>query len=251
MKSINVTAVKQINYTYHVSPSQSCKLLLYVGDGNSGEKAFRRGLASLIYPGQSLTIAPGAVLGNVYIISLQTDVLPTFVSAAQTDSPVLLADPPDSLVSFFTSGWLLLETYPDENAAYHTVSALLNWILLHTPATRRENPGSSPKILVEQAKTIIHNEYASDLTLQSVAAQLFVNPCYLSTVFHQVAGVTFRTYLKNVRLQHTCRLLTQTNHLITDIAMQTGFNSTAYLISTFRTEYGITPNAYRAKHTGR
>ena len=251
MKSINVTTVKQVNYTYHLSQSPQCRLLLYVGDGNSGEKTFRRGLAALIYPGQSLVITPESTLGNVYIISLRTDVLPTSVSAAQADGPVLLADPPDSLVNFFTSGWMLLEAYPDENAAYHTVSALLNWMVMHAPVPRRESAGSSPKILVEQAKTIIHNEYASDLTLQSVAAQLFVNPCYLSTVFHQVAGVTFRAYLKNVRLQHTCRLLTQTNHLITDIAMQTGFNSTAYLISTFRKEYGITPNAYRAKHTSR
>ena len=248
MKSINVTTAKQINYTYHMSQSSQCRLLLYVGDGNTGEKTFRRGLAALVYPDQTVTIVPQTLFGNVYIISLQADILSTSVSAAQSDGPVLLPDPPDSLVDFFTSGWTLLEAYPDENAAYHTVSALLNWMLLHTPVPRRENAGSSPKILVEQAKTIIHNEYAGDLTLQSVAAQLFVNPCYLSTVFHQVAGVTFRTYLKNVRLQHTCRLLTQTNHLITDIAMQTGFNSTAYLISTFRKEYGITPNAYRAKH---
>ena len=198
-----------------------------------------------------MTVIPGSAAGNVYIISLQTDTLPTSVSAFQADGPVLLADPPDSLVHFFISGWTLLEAYPDENAAYHTVSALLNWLLMHSPVPRRESTGSSPKILVEQAKTIIHNEYASDLTLQSVAAQLFVNPCYLSTVFHQVAGITFRAYLKNVRLQHTCRLLTQTNHLITDIAMQTGFNSTAYLISTFRKEYGITPNAYRTKHANR
>ena len=249
MKTINVTTVKQINYTYHVSSNSQCRLLLYVGDGNCGEKAFRRGLAALVYPGQTTAIAPDATSGNVYIISLQTDVLPTSVIVAQSDTPIVLADPPDSLIDFFISSWMLLELYPDENAAYHTVSALLNWILLHAPITRKENTGSSPQILVEKAKIIIHNEYASDLTLQSIAAQLFVNPCYLSTVFHQVSGVTFRTYLKNTRLQHARRLLTQTNHLITDIAMQTGFNSTAYLISTFRKEYGITPNAYRIKHT--
>lgn len=251
MKTINVTEVKQINYTYRMAKTPICRLLLYIGDGQAGEICFCRGMTALVYPEQTLTIIPGEDIGDVYIISFQPDILSSLAAIKETDTPLMLADPPDLLINFFTAGWMLLESYPDDNAAYHTVSALLNWQILHIPTFKQEMSGTGPKILVEQVKDIIHNEYASDLTLQAVAAQLFVNPCYLSTVFHQVSGTTFRSYLKSVRLKHTCRLLTQTNHLITDIAMQTGFNSTAYLISSFRKEYGVTPNAYRLMHNRR
>lgn len=251
MKAINVTEIKQINYKYHASQTSACRLLLYIGDGQTDEIPFRRGLSVLLYPGNTLDIIPENDLGNVYIISFLPDILPGFLTARKTDSPLLIADPPDSLIGFFKSSWMLLEAYPNDDAAFYTVSALLRWQTSYVPIPKQESAGVSPKILVEQAKTIIHNEYASDLTLQGVATQLFVNPCYLSSVFHQISGTTFRTYLKSVRLNHTCRLLTQTNHLITDIAMQTGFNSTAYLISSFRKEYGVTPNTYRAMHSDR
>ena len=251
MNSINLTAVRQINYTYRTSPSKHCQLLMYIGPGRTDAEFFRRSYCALVFPGQSVTVFPSENAGTAYLISFPADILPAFITPAQTASPVQSYDPPDSYTNFFSSGYLLLESVADDNSAYHTVSALINLLVLLAPSSHKAVSSSNPKILVEQAQNIIHNEYASDLSLQSVAAQLFVNPCYLSTVFHQVSGVTFRTYLKNVRLQHTCQLLTQTNHLITDIAMQTGFNSTAYLISTFRKEYGVTPNVYRSMHTTR
>lgn len=251
MKTIKLTAVRQINYPFHTPECSCCCLVMYLGSGVVDEAPFRRSVTALIYPGQSLTIMPGNEPGNAMLLSFEPDILPRAMSGTARNRPTVLHDPSDSFRDFFASGWTLLEAMPDEKAAFHTVSALLSWLAMYLPETRQENPGSSSRLLVEQAKTIIHNEYASDLTLQTVAAQLFVNPSYLSTVFHQVSGMTFRSYLKTVRLQHTCRLLTQTNHLITDIAMQTGFNSTAYLISSFRKEYGMTPNAYRALHSGR
>lgn len=251
VNSINLTTVKQINYAYRTTAANHCQLLLYTGAGKSGVCVFRRSCCALIFPGQSVAISPVESAGSAYLISFRPDILPAFITATNMAVPVQAFDLPDFYIHFFTSGWLLLESTSDDNAAYHTVSALINWLVQFTPLHRQEVSGSNPKILVEQAQNIIHNEYANDLTLQSVASQLFVNPSYLSTVFHQVSGLTFRAYLKNVRLQHTCRLLTQTNHLITDIAMQTGFNSSAYLISTFRKEYGMTPNAYRAAHAKR
>ena len=251
VNAIKLTAVKQINYTYRTSVSEHCQLLLYTGSGKTDNLSFRRRFSTLLFPGQTVTVFPEGSAGNVLLISFRPDVLPAFVTTTHMSAPVHLCDPPDAYTSFFSSGWLLLESGTDDNAAYHTVSALIHWLFQFVPLSRQNTAGSSPKLLVEQAQNIIHNEYASDLTLQAVAAQLFVNPCYLSTVFHQVSGITFRAYLKNVRLQHTCHLLTQTNHLITDIAMQTGFNSTAYLISSFRKEYGMTPNAYRAMHAER
>ena len=250
MKTIKVTHVKFVNCAYISPIDELCRLIFYFGDGTANNCSFCQGLAGLTFPGQSVTIKPGGKRGRLSIIAFPDQLLP---SSIHTDeSPAIVVDPGDSFMRYFEVSCSLLSEHPNNGAEHVTVTSLLAWFTSLAPREPEpESAGAHSRQMVEQAKEIIHREYASDLTLQTVAAELFVNPCYLSTVFHQVTGSTFRTYLKSVRLHHTCRLLTQTNHLITDIAMQTGFNSTAYLISSFRKEFGVTPNAYRAIHSER
>ena len=246
---INVTYVRQINYPFHLPASTSCRLLLYIGDGCINHIPFRRALAALVMPEQAFSLIPDTVSGYIGILNFPPEHLSELRLPGNHANPILSADPPDTYVAFATAALTLIEQHADQASARHTVLSLTSWFLLLALHLPEPEPSiSHSQLLVDQAKEIIHRDYASDLTLQTVASQLFVNPCYLSTVFHQVTGSTFRAYLKNVRLQHTCRLLTETNHLITDIAMQTGFNSTAYLISSFRKEFGMTPNVYRSRN---
>lgn len=249
MKTINLTQIHMINYPFRSTREPHCRLFLYTGAGTAGDVSFHRGLAVLLAPDQLLEIIPSDAPGSLSVLSFPAELLTGSLAFLRAAPRTLVPDPPGVYLDYVSAARSLLSEYQDDTAAHQTLTSLLGWLSLLVPKPAPvEQAGTHPRQLVEQAKDIIHREYATDLTLQAVAAALFVNPCYLSTVFHQVTGTTFRSYLKDVRLQHTCKLLTQTNHLITDIAMQTGFNSTAYLISTFRKVYGITPSAYRALH---
>lgn len=254
MNVINLTHFMTGESGLEIPSKADCTFLLCRNSsGSSGETQFQESMAALILPGEafSMPLTPGA---EVYTMEFPPSMLPETLQPDADQAILLLPDPAASLLSYYIATWSILES-AGPNTPRHiadaSLSALLNWA-----AHLSRKPGQSPagahsRQLVDQAKAIIHAEYAGDLTLQSVAERLFVNPCYLSTIFHQVTGVTFRNYLKTVRLRHTKRLLTETNHLVTDIAMQTGWGSTAYLISSFRQAYGVTPNAYRSLHTGR
>lgn len=162
--------------------------------------------------------------------------------------PLFVPDLSEALKQYFLAAFHLIEQvsgHEPDAAAEACIHALA--LCLARPGVGSPTDRSHARQLVEQAQQIICREYAGELTLQAVAGELFVNPCYLSTIFRQMTGCTFRSYLKTIRLQHAKQLLTQTNYLITDIAMQTGFNSAAYLISSFRQAFGITPSAYRSQ----
>jgi len=251
MKTISLTHMELTAQPELFSREDAFVLLLCYGAGKAGEKSFQENMAALIPPGESLDICAGQPGTAVEVIAFSRD-LPLPGMAASESKVCCRVDLAAVYTNYLDAGVALLQRYTHISAAVNTLAGMIYWITQQpTAAVCEEQTKPHAHRLVEQAREIIHREFANDLSLQSVAAELFVNPCYLSTVFHQITQTTFRAYLKKVRLQHVCRLLEQSNHLISDIAIQTGFNSTAYLISSFRKEYGTTPNVYRAANSGR
>src|SRR5690606_34143026 len=55
--------------------------------------------------------------------------------------------------------------------------------------------------IVEQVKDIIDKEYSADISLESVSERVYISPCYLSSIFSQEAGITFKGYLIKVRIE--------------------------------------------------
>ena len=58
-------------------------------------------------------------------------------------------------------------------------------------------------------------------------------------------GRTFRELAQRHRMQQACRLLTESDRSIADIALATGYSESASFIRAFRTHHGITPERYR------
>lgn len=220
-------------------------LLLLRGGGTFNGLPFRESLAALLPPRSPFRLQ-GCPAGEALLLSFAP------APPGLPDGAVLAPDVPGALADYFTAAFRLLEQAPvPDGAAEAAVRALALWIARAGAEPALEHLGRShARQLVEEARQIVGREYTGELTLQAVAGRLFVNPCYLSTIFREITGSTFRGYLKNVRLQHARQLLEDTNYLITDVAMQSGFNSAAYLISSFRQAYGVTPTAYRSQRPG-
>lgn len=219
-------------------------LLLLRGSGTLNGLPFRESLAAYLPPQSPFALQGPS--GEALLVSF-TPAPPGLPGGA-----VLAPDVPGALADYFLAAFRLLEQAPvPDGAAEAAVRALALWIARAGADAAPELPNRShARQLVEEARQIVGREYAGELTLQGVAGRLFVNPCYLSTIFREITGSTFRGYLKEVRLQHARQLLEDTNYLITDVAMQSGFNSAAYLISSFRQAYGVTPSAYRSQRPG-
>jgi AraC family transcriptional regulator len=82
-------------------------------------------------------------------------------------------------------------------------------------------------------------------SLLEMARQIGYSPCYCSYLFHQVTGITLKSYIAQRRLSQATLELRDTNRRILDIAVKYGYSSQEALTRAFVSAYGITPLAYR------
>lgn len=99
--------------------------------------------------------------------------------------------------------------------------------------------------IVEKAKRIISLNYGMDLSLDKVAAQLYVNPCYLSRVFHKETGQKFIDYLVDIRIEKAKELLSSPELRIYQVGSCVGYPNKRYFSELFQRKCGITPSEYR------
>lgn len=86
---------------------------------------------------------------------------------------------------------------------------------------------------------------AQDIKLADLAELLNISSFHFGRLFKQTTGTSPYQYLLQQRVERAKRLLKQTDHSITEIALDCGFNSHSHLSKQFRQLTGMTPKAYR------
>lgn len=99
--------------------------------------------------------------------------------------------------------------------------------------------------LIQDVAQYIYKNFDKNIYLEKVAKQFNISRSYLSKKFKATTGVGFKEYITNVRIQEACRRLLETDHTITQIAIECGFNDSNYFGDAFRHYKGISPNKYR------
>jgi len=103
--------------------------------------------------------------------------------------------------------------------------------------------------LFEEMLNIVHKRCGeSQFTIGKLAGQLNVSAGYVQRMFRRYCGVTFLTYLQNVRVDRSCRLLRETSFKIPYIAELSGYQDPKFFHSIFKRKTGSTPHQYRLKH---
>lgn len=98
---------------------------------------------------------------------------------------------------------------------------------------------------VEQIIRIINTNYASELTLDSLAEEVHLSVPYLSRFFNRQLGTTFLNYLNSVRLSHAVNELLSTDLSIEQLALENGFSSAHSFVQIFKKSYHCLPSVYR------
>lgn len=104
---------------------------------------------------------------------------------------------------------------------------------------------SSHTVMIEQIRQYIRQNYASHLSLSSLAAFVYTNPSYLSRIFKAETGTALSSYINEVRIAHARQMLIDTDELMIDIAVACGYNYIPHFNKVFRELTGMTPTAYR------
>lgn len=100
--------------------------------------------------------------------------------------------------------------------------------------------------LLAQAMDFIDSHYCeNNLSLNRVAKEVNISPCYFSAVFSQEVGQTFVEYLTAKRMEEARRLLKQTDSRSSEIANIVGYKDPHYFSYLFKKTQGTTPRNYR------
>jgi len=135
------------------------------------------------------------------------------------------------------------EALPGWEASLGSIAARILISLVRRQCEPGPGPKDSSLRAVEGAVEWISRNLHKRLTLEAVAAQCQLSPRRFTTLFKQVTGETFNTYLNRRRIDHACQRLRETGH-IAYACHESGFNDLAYFYRVFRKYKGITPGAF-------
>lgn len=126
-------------------------------------------------------------------------------------------------------------------AGYLSVLLGLLMPVLPMQSTRAESRDLLPRVL---AYCMEH--YSETITLDKVAEALHISKYYISHLLNGKLHMRFNTYLNAIRISEAMVLMADHTHSITDIAMQTGFDSLRTFDRAFCAQMGMSPRAWRS-----
>jgi two-component system response regulator YesN len=83
------------------------------------------------------------------------------------------------------------------------------------------------------------------VTLDEVAACVYLSPSYFSKVFKQEMEMSFNTYLNYIRIEMSKKLLSDPSIAIVDISNLVGFEDQSYFSKVFKKMTGLSPKKFR------
>ena len=124
--------------------------------------------------------------------------------------------------------------------------ALLGRHYLEAAGVQRSSQHTIDPAIMNSAITYINEHYMDDLSLEDAALFAGFSKYYFSRMFKQFSGISFSEYLTRKRLNVATDLLVRTLMSIREIALASGFGSTATFNRIFRMHKNCTPSQYRA-----
>lgn len=134
-------------------------------------------------------------------------------------------------------------------AAYYRVKTL-ELLVLMSALPPSESP--CPRYLSGDKKELMHHirlhlrhAACENITLAELARTHGVCLSVLKRDFARLYGVTPGAYRRQCRMQLAARLLTETDHSVTEIASRVGYQNVSKFAAAFQEEMGASPSAYR------
>lgn len=103
--------------------------------------------------------------------------------------------------------------------------------------------------IVKKALTFMKLKFTqAKFALDEISDHCLVSRKTLDSRFNNALGHSIHTELNNMRMRSAVSALIETNTPVIDISNTYGFNTPQYFNSRFKTQFGVTPVAYRKKY---
>jgi len=99
-----------------------------------------------------------------------------------------------------------------------------------------------------RARDFVDRSYASDISVDDMAAAAGFSRAHFTREFRLAFGETPRAYLLTRRLERTAALLLGTDWTVLQVCTAVGLRSQGSFTTSFTRMFGCSPTAYRAAH---
>ena len=103
---------------------------------------------------------------------------------------------------------------------------------------------------VERILFYIHNNYREQISLKTMAQELYISENIIRTLLADTLQTSFKDILSAYRLRYAEAMLVVTDMPILDVSLASGFNSERTFTRLFKERNGVTPSAYRSQFLG-
>ena len=125
------------------------------------------------------------------------------------------------------------------------LSAMLNSLLGKINALCCAKEPAVKTTAMQYALLYVQSHFKESIYLEEVAKKVNYSPNYFSNKFKSYTGVTFKSYVMNLKLSLAEKLLKNTTLSVTEICYQCGFSDFSNFMFYFKRRYGTSPNRYR------
>lgn len=154
----------------------------------------------------------------------------------------------------FTTSDLATKDVDSYISACETLDDIRNYLLKHALYLCEEakrNDAESGKHIITKIVAYIEEQYFTNIKLNDIAEEHFINTSYLSQLFLQETSKNFKQFLCEVRINNAKNLLENTSLPVTQVAELVGYNDRSYFSNVFTKFVGQTPAQYRKENSSR
>lgn len=132
-----------------------------------------------------------------------------------------------------------------DESVCNTVRSFRNWVSNLIDSIVPDCSQDEIPNLIQKVKDHVHQNINRELTRESIANVVYLNPSYLSRLFHKETSEKLSDYILRMRIHRAKQLLERSDEKITSIAHAVGYNNDSYFIKVFKSVTGMTPYEYR------
>ena len=103
----------------------------------------------------------------------------------------------------------------------------------------------APRPGVRHALAFVREHFAEPITLSQVAGEARLSKFHFCRLFQRRVGMSFREYLRGIRLERAQALLADRELTVTEVAYAIGFNDLSHFDKVFNRIVGMSPTEYR------
>ena len=104
--------------------------------------------------------------------------------------------------------------------------------------------------VIQKIKEYLSKNYSKEISLNAIAAKLYMNPNYLSQLIKKKTGKTYQNYITELRIGHAEKLLRETDMKIYEVCEAVGYHDVRHFSDLFERITGKKPSDYISEKKG-